>query len=57
MLTREAKFRILVTGLPDYKREELWAIFHEMEKELQSLRVFKANVDEALNTGDGSYRP
>lgn len=25
--------------------------------EIKGLRAFKASVDEALNTGDGSYRP
>lgn len=25
--------------------------------EVKSLRAFKAGVDEALNSGDGSYRP
>lgn len=29
----------------------------ELWKENKSLRAFKANVDEALNSGDGSYRP
>lgn len=27
------------------------------EQELEGLRVFKRSVDEALNSGDGSYRP
>jgi NTP pyrophosphatase (non-canonical NTP hydrolase) len=26
-------------------------------KELESLRAFKRSVDEALNSGDGTYRP
>ena len=28
-----------------------------LEAECESLRAFKRSVDEALNTGDGSYRP
>ena len=28
-----------------------------MFNELEGLRAFKANVDEALNSGDGVYRP
>lgn len=28
-----------------------------LEAEVKSLRAFKAGVDEALNSGDGSYRP
>lgn len=28
-----------------------------MQRELESLRAFKRSVDEALNSGDGSYRP
>lgn len=26
-------------------------------QEIESLRAFKRGVDEALNSGDGSYRP
>jgi hypothetical protein len=29
----------------------------EKERETKSLRAFKRGVDEALNSGDGSYRP
>jgi len=29
----------------------------EKERELESLRAFKRGVDEALNSGDGVYRP
>lgn len=29
----------------------------EVEKELTELRNFKKSVDEALNSGNGSYRP
>ena len=28
-----------------------------LRAEVESLRVFKRSVDEALNSGDGSYRP
>lgn len=28
-----------------------------LEARVKSLEAFKASVDEALNTGDGSYRP
>lgn len=28
-----------------------------LETEIESLRGFKRGVDEALNSGDGSYRP
>lgn len=28
-----------------------------LAEEVRSLRVFKRSVDEALNMGDGSYRP
>ena len=28
-----------------------------LEDEMRSLRAFKAGVDYALNSGDGSYRP
>jgi hypothetical protein len=29
----------------------------DKERELKSLRAFKRSVDEALNSGDGVYRP
>lgn len=29
----------------------------ELEKELEGLRGWKRSVDEALNSGDGTYRP
>jgi hypothetical protein len=29
----------------------------QLEREVEGLRAFKRSVDEALNTGDGSYRP
>lgn len=29
----------------------------ELESECNGLRAFKQGVDEALNSGDGSYRP
>ena len=29
----------------------------ELRREVRSLRAFKAGVDDALNSGDGSYRP
>lgn len=28
-----------------------------LEREVEALRAFKRGVDEALNSGDGSYRP
>lgn len=37
--------------------EELAVKVAEMERELESLRSFKRGVDEALNSGDGTYRP
>jgi hypothetical protein len=30
---------------------------HELDAQVKSLRAFKSSVDEALNSGDGSYRP
>ena len=36
---------------------EVRALIAGLRAELDSLRAFKASVDEALNTGDGSYRP
>jgi uncharacterized membrane protein YgaE (UPF0421/DUF939 family) len=39
------------------KVPQLEARVKELEAENQSLRSFKASVDEALNSGDGSYRP
>jgi len=32
-------------------------IVPDIFKELESLRAFKRSVDEALNSGDGTYRP
>ena len=29
----------------------------KLNAEIKGLRSFKASVDEALNTGDGSYKP
>ena len=29
----------------------------KLEEELEELRAFKKSVDEALNSGDGAYRP
>ena len=29
----------------------------ELRAEIRGLRAFKSSVDEALNSGDGSYRP
>lgn len=29
----------------------------ELEREIDGLRRFKSGVDEALNSGDGSYKP
>lgn len=29
----------------------------ELRREVEGLRAFKRSVDEALNSGDGSYRP
>lgn len=31
--------------------------YPKLLKEVESLRAFKRSVDEALNSGDGSYRP
>lgn len=42
------------------QKGELAAAHAEVERleaELESLRAFKRNVDEALNSGDGVYRP
>lgn len=43
----------------DYRGEEARTVatIHALYKEVRSLAAFKASVDEALNTGDGSYRP
>ena len=35
----------------------LYRIAPVILKELESLRAFKRSVDEALNSGDGTYRP
>ena len=32
-------------------------LFHRAADEIESLLAFKRSVDEALNSGDGSYRP
>ncbi len=37
--------------------EALWRENAELRREVESLRAFKRGVDEALNSGDGSYRP
>ena len=49
---------------PDYEGEDGWhhgdiriERIAELEAELESLRGFKRSVDEALNSGDGAYRP
>ena len=37
--------------------QRMLATEKELRAEIRSLRGFKASVDEALNMGDGSYRP
>jgi len=37
--------------------EGKYVLFKDVATELESLRAFKRSVDEALNSGDGSYRP
>jgi len=32
-------------------------LLDDAASEIESLRAFKRNVDEALNSGDGSYKP
>lgn len=39
-------------GVYDLVNEVIW-----LRDEVDSLRAFKAGVDEALNSGDGVYRP
>ena len=43
----------------DYRGEEARseAVIKALYTEVKSLLAFKAGVDEALNSGDGSYRP
>jgi len=38
-------------------REEYERKIKELIDEVEGLRAFKRNVDEALNSGDGVYRP
>lgn len=58
---RRACAAVRLTG--DLSNEELERMvklgltLDKLYKEVESLRVFKAGVDEALNSGDGSYRP
>lgn len=36
---------------------DLRATMELLKREVVSLRRFKANIDEALNSGDGTYKP
>lgn len=48
---RKAKYGLV-------RLQELVALMEtEQAQEIASLRAFKAGVDEALNSGDGTYRP
>jgi len=38
-------------------KEQLEIRIKELEEKVETLLAFKRNVDEALNTGDGSYKP
>ena len=49
-------------SLPNIVRHEPIVVVCEndikaMQEELKSLRSFKAGVDEALNSGNGTYKP
>jgi hypothetical protein len=45
----------LADAMMNHYRDRFGAM--PMAQELASLRAFKRGVDEALNSGDGSYRP
>jgi len=48
-LTKE----LSVKGEYGYSQE----VVDSLQKEISGLRVFKQNIDEQLNSGDGAYRP
>lgn len=48
-----ASRRSVQEGRPD----RLADLLDEAANEIDGLRAFKRSVDEALNSGDGSYRP
>jgi hypothetical protein len=49
--------RQLPKSVGSYHRSALYEAADVLANEIDSLRAFKRSVDEALNTGDGSYRP
>jgi len=44
---------LLVEGIVAMERDNM----DDLRRELEGLRAFKRSVDEALNSGDGTYRP
>jgi len=44
-------------NLASLKLSNAYDEISKLKKELESLRAFKHSVDEALNSGDGTYRP
>ena len=46
-----------ITGAWPFDLEEMVYELISLRDEVESLRAFKRGVDEALNSGDGSYRP
>jgi len=44
-------------NLASIKLSNAYDEISKLKKELESLRAFKHSVDEALNSGDGAYRP
>jgi len=55
---KEDRWQLLktVTWFGDEQRE-VEAYVEELRSENRSLSAFKTTVDEALNSGDGTYRP
>lgn len=57
MKTSEA-LRALADKVPDtVGNQTLIRTMRELADQVASLEAFKASVDEALNSGDGTYRP
>jgi hypothetical protein len=59
-LRERARIRRQIPGrksAAEGKPDRIANLLDEAADEIDNLRVFKRGVDEALNSGDGAYRP